>query len=168
MGKHDVQMEQFLSQCDAAVKKGSTLIERLENLHDQMEKMNKILPQLKSKENNTVKEIIEQFGAKDTFLSIGMGAKARRIEVAYANVPIEERVKLLQSDDPSVTSLLNALASHRINPFQETRIGNKINEKDAATSFKDFKNAYKEELSKRKDIEFEEQKQDVKIVKLQT
>jgi len=73
-----------------------------------------------------------------------MGAKARMIEDAMANIPIEERANLQGSkNQEEVKNLFKALAWHRINPF-----ANPVDEKgnivvsSSANTFKQFKNKF--------------------------
>ncbi|MFT4059025.1 MAG: hypothetical protein QM652_05695 [Legionella sp.] len=159
VGKNDKEMDKFLDACNKAVTKNTNIDEQLKNITTQVNKMQRILTGLNSPENQEIKAIIDKFDKKSSWHTIGMHRKARKIEFALANVPIEERAQLLQSKDARITSVFEAIASHRISFFTQTKNDKgQIKEANAATSFKEFKTKFKDPMTQREDVECEKEK----------
>ncbi|MDI1352716.1 MAG: hypothetical protein PSV35_08150, partial [bacterium] len=149
----DSQMTQFLLECDKKLLNGADKSEQLNNMSTIITQMKAIKEGLNSPENKEVKKIIHKLDRENRW---GGSSKARKIEEALGAVPIEERVTLLQSKHPSVTIVFEAIASHRIlTSFNnvKTKDGTQIKVEDAANSFKDFKNKFKEQFKSRQDVE---------------
>ena len=96
-------------------------------------------PQLKD-----IEKMINQFKKKSKFWTIGMKAKAQRIEDALHNIDLDKRSNLLaNSEDPAVKTLLQAIASHRKYVIKAPIKDRPINEKNSATSYQSFIAKYK-------------------------
>lgn len=81
-----------------------------------------------------------------------MNDKANRIEQAMARVPPAERVSLLQSE--ASKDVMKAIASHRyLGKRGKVYLteGGEIDTEKAATTFKNFKEKFKEELPERRE-----------------
>ncbi|MDI9819322.1 MULTISPECIES: hypothetical protein [unclassified Legionella] len=90
-------------------------------------------------EMSEVRRIIADFRKSSGFFTIGMKAKAKRIEEAMAKIPVEERIHFLKSK--SSGEVMKALASHRYlgkrgNVYLDKH--DKIDCKKAATTYKNF------------------------------
>jgi hypothetical protein len=159
VGLKDEKMDDYLKQCDEKILKGGKL-ENSAAIQAQITRMKEVKAGLESDENREVVKIINKYDEKKTeWFSRNMDVKARKIEQAMANIPIEERAKLLESKAPEVTDLLKALAWHRINPFAKpVKEENKIEVSSSANTFKDFKNKFKDKFVDREDIITEESK----------
>ncbi|KTD10791.1 hypothetical protein Lgra_1757 [Legionella gratiana] len=121
VGNNDKEMDKFLVECDKAIMQTRNLDERLGKITEQIQKMQRVIQGLKSRENEAVKTLIKDFDARNKWYTIGMGKKARKIEAALANVPIEERAKLLSSNDQTVTDVLDAIAWKRKSIFSSAK-----------------------------------------------
>jgi hypothetical protein len=141
-GYADSQMQYYLTSCDEAICPNEKL--DLRKLQVQIHSMEIVKAGLTKPENEEVRNIIKKYDEKQTeWFSINMGAKARMIEDAMANIPIEERANLLESKTPNVKELFKALAWHRINPFAKP-VDDKGNivVSSSANTFKEFKNRF--------------------------
>ena len=90
-------------------------------------------------------DIIQSFHDRARFYTIGMKAKAERIERAILMTPINERHDIMKSQTPEALNVQKALASHRFFWNQ----GKEINKKDgtiitgkAAQSFNNYKTTF--------------------------
>jgi len=98
-----------------------------------------------------IKDTIEGFKKRAGAFTVGMNAKAERIERAMADLPIEERMQFLSSK--KTDKVMKALASHRHwGKRGETYLTaeGKIDNKHAAQSFKDFKTLFTEKVTDKK------------------
>lgn len=155
--KNDKEMDKFLNDCDKAIMQSGNLDERLNQITKQNQKMERIIHGLTSSENQEIKNLIKKFDARNKWYTIGMDRKARRIERALANVPIEERAKLLSSNHETVTNLLDAIAWKRKSVFSSAKNKEgKIEIEKSADSFKDFRIKFKDAIAKRQDVKLEE------------
>ena len=149
---HDTQMDEFLDACDQW-KKGENTEEQVKSLNHQIANMQTAIRGLDSIENREVKALIQKFDTRNKLWTIGMDRKARRIETSLISIPIMERAQLLQSKHSSVTSLLEAIASHRLSVFTKT-----TNEKgqviadNASNTFKEFKEKFNTAIAAREDV----------------
>jgi serine/threonine protein kinase len=95
-----------------------------------------------------IRETIDTFRAKDKkWSSVGMNAKADRIETAMSNVSIQDRCDFLRSG--SSIGVEKALASHRRGETGKVHLTDTldIDTTKAAQSFKDFKKNYKDKMA---------------------
>lgn len=89
---------------------------------------------------NEVRTIIDNYRKNDGIFTMGMNAKADKIEQAMVKVPIAERGKLV--DSSSSTEVMQALASHRYLGKQGKvylTSKNEIDTEKSATTYKNFK-----------------------------
>ncbi|KTC83131.1 hypothetical protein [Legionella cincinnatiensis] len=157
VGKNDREMARFLDDCDKAIMQGGNLDERRDEIKKQIQKMQRVLPGLTSPENEEIKNLIKKFDARNKWYTIGMDRKARKIEASLADVPIEERARLLSSNHQTVTNVLDAIAWKRKSIFSSAKNNEgKIDIENSADSFKDFKDKFKEAIAKRQDVKLEE------------
>lgn len=98
-----------------------------------------------------VRSVIKEFRDSAGIFTVGMNAKAERIESAMAKVSIEDRCKFLTSSNSE--PVMQALASHRhwgkggqVNLTQD----GKIDAQNAAQSFKDFKAKFVDQVGEAK------------------
>ncbi|WP_428411929.1 hypothetical protein [Legionella sp.] len=96
-----------------------------------------------------IRSIVNNFREEANLFTIGMNAKADRIEGEMAKVPLEARCHFVSNKQtPEVDNVLKQLASRRSllhdGKIHLTDKGD-IDEKKAAQSFKDFKNKFKEQ-----------------------
>ena len=125
-----------------------------------MDKLVKDLEQtrlnLNSQVNNDIKKIIRRFDKQNQWVMAfwywGSGIKARCIEAAMAKVPIMEREKLLTSKNSTITGVLAALASHRIQYTNPINAEKKIVVEKSAETFKTFREKYKNDIDGRTDV----------------
>ncbi len=94
-----------------------------------------------------VSNIVNHFRKNAGLFTVGMKAKADRIEAAMANVPVEQRQNFLQSG--AASQVLEALASHR----HVGKRGNvylneqgQIDLERAAATFKEFKKTFADQM----------------------
>jgi hypothetical protein len=151
-GKNDKGMDAFLAGCATEMhdaNQNSSVDERIIKITAICEKMSQKSKELgESKPYQKIKAMIAEF---DTKIGWGMGKKARRIEDAMSNVPLEDRIHFLTSEDPTVTKVLQAIASHRISSTNPLNDEEKIITGSSASSFKRFKQDFAE-ISERKDV----------------
>ena len=92
--------------------------------------------------------IVKDLREKTGLFNMGMATKADRIESAMANVPIEQRQNFILSGGS--TEVLKALASHQSLFYSGTVYLNEyghIDTQKAETTFKDFKEKFKEQMA---------------------
>ncbi len=92
---------------------------------------------------NEIKNIVSNYRNNARLFTIGMNAKADRIEAAMLKIPIEKRQQFMLSDEYS--KVLKELASHRHLQKQGKVYldnNNQIDPKKAAEAFKEFKTKY--------------------------
>ena len=116
---------------------------------------------MQSPEILAIKTIIDRLKNEKTsyvggfFYSSGK-EKARRIETAILAVPVEERGNILNGTSPAIIKVQEALAEHR-NYFSRLIHGKakylndgKVDTKDSASSYMDYKDIIAKEASKKK------------------
>lgn len=88
-----------------------------------------------------VQKIIQGFIDKDGLFSIGMKAKAEKIQWAIYDVPIEERGRIMDGTYELGRQVQTAIASHRHFAFARSTkwVDNELDSKTAAKSFLSFK-----------------------------
>lgn len=99
-------------------------------------------------QTRAVWEIIASFRADDAWYTVGMSAKADRIQAAMLNVPVEERGNIMQGASPEARLVRMALASHRHFWQDDTYLDAKdnANAEQIASSFLLFKSKFKGEI----------------------
>lgn len=109
------------------------------------------------KASQEVKEVINGFKEKAGFFTVGMNAKATRIENEMSKLSIEERCNFFGSDKSE--HVLKAIASHRYwgssGKTYLTKDG-AIDQEKAAQSFKEFKSKFKTQMDTPKQQKDEE------------
>lgn len=138
-GAHDKEMNDFIRNKQNEINKAgpikrASIITELENT----------VAALKAdKAASEVRVVIDRFRADAGLLTVGMNAKADRIESAMSGVPIAERCKFLSSTKS--TDVMKALASHRNFWKDSVYVTEKgdIDTDKAAQTFKDFKGKFK-------------------------
>lgn len=139
-GADDAPMNAYIRQKQQEVNNAKTPSEK-----------NRILGEMKSMTQTLkadpaaqeLKHIIENYRKNAGWFTIGMNAKAMRIERAMGKLPLEERKDLLASG--KTKEVMEALASHRYfgkqgNVYKNEKGG--VDPKKAATSFKNFKERF--------------------------
>ncbi|MFJ1268275.1 hypothetical protein ACD661_06880 [Legionella lytica] len=135
-GSVDLEMAQFraknLLQIDNAQTK-----EELKQIKSELEKLVKQMakhPVIKE-----MHDIIAKFRNEHRFYTIGMNAKAQRIEDAMAKVPLLERFNIAQQKSALGNMVLRELASHR-HPFRENPVNKsgEFNTNQAARTYRLF------------------------------
>ncbi|MBL7480612.1 hypothetical protein [Legionella bononiensis] len=111
---------------------------------------------------NEVRKIVTNYRDKAGLFTVGMNEKADKIESAMSKVPIEARKNLLAS--PESKEVLQALASHRYlgkrgNVYYKPGT-EEINTEKAATTYKNFKSRFNDQMQSMK-TSTEEPVQDV-------
>jgi hypothetical protein len=141
IGKNDRHMNNFIQTKMAEIYTANTK-EELTNialeLSKALDKMNEEDLSIKK-----IKEIIAGFRTNAGMFTVGMKAKADKIEAALANIKIEDRKNVHEGTSPEIKALHQALASHRYlgKPTIYLNKDGTINEDKAATAFKNFKKA---------------------------
>ena len=136
-GENDPKMDDFLQKAKQDLLNVKTPAD-----------MNAIKSKLKTIANDpqmkAIKDIIQNFRDNDTWYTVGMGAKADRIEAAMAKVPVEERGNILRSTSEEAKEVRKALASHRHFWRSDVYLDekNEVDVTQAATTFRDFKNRF--------------------------
>lgn len=139
LGPNDVAMRDFIEKKKRAIAETSdpdVLLKLKTELTSTLEQLKK------DSSVKEVKSIIQDFRKNAGLLTVGMNAKATRIEDALMRVPIEERRNLHISKNPAAVEVQKAIASHRYWGKRGEVYLNKdgtVDEKKAANSFKDFK-----------------------------
>ncbi|KTD18778.1 serine/threonine protein kinase [Legionella lansingensis] len=140
--KNDVAMKQFIKQKREELKTKNDEASFIEIEHDLFSALAIV------KDNPVIKEIqevVKSLRVRSSFFTVGMQAKASRIEAALANVPIMERGNIVQGKIATTKQVLTEMASHR------TFFGKKeapltkdgaIDEKKAAQTYKLFKGKF--------------------------
>jgi hypothetical protein len=153
-GENDLQMNYFIIKYIDKLNLPTN--QNLKTMDDLIKELQEIKAGLTSKANTTIRAIINRFDVQNQwwlcFWYFGSGIKARRIEAAMANVPIEERAKLLESKDNAIHGVLTALASHRISCINPINQDNKIVVKKSANSYKTFYQQFNEHIKDRKEV----------------
>ncbi len=150
-GPQDSKMTEFITQTQNAIKNATSedeAVKLYQNLHNTLSTL-KNDPSLKE-----LREIIGSFRSNAHFYTFGMKEKAKGIEEAMGQVPIEKRKNIhIENDD--TREVLKQLASNRkILGSSSTPLKKEtttegvtkevIDEKKAAQSFKDFKEKFKD------------------------
>jgi serine/threonine protein kinase len=154
-GMRDTQMDEFIAAKQKLIARATP------NEHDLILRDLAQTVEMLKKQNviTEVKSIINNFKDKAGVFTIGMHAKAKRIESAMAKLSIDERCNFFDSDNAQ--DVLQALASHRrlgkSGAVYKTPTG-AIDEKKAARAFKDFKGKFKDKLHDLKEQEQENTK----------
>ncbi|AMP93442.1 hypothetical protein AXF37_12715 [Legionella pneumophila subsp. pascullei] len=143
VGKKDGKMDEFI--------KGS--YEKMANTKD---RDSVTIQQSLEETNNAIKvteainKVIANYRkeAKSLF-SVGMNAKADRIEKALLNVPVEDRGKIFSNDktSPELIAIRAALASHRYfgkrgNVYYKDEVHTVIDENKAATTYNNLRKQF--------------------------
>ena len=135
-GAHDEQMNDFIRKKQQQITNSSP--EEKETILRELE--NTVLALKADMATSYVRDVIKDFRERAGLFTIGMNAKAVRIETAMSQLSIEDRCNLLASDD--LTEVMKAMASHRHlgkrGDVYLTERGQIITN-DAAQTFKDFK-----------------------------
>ena len=131
-GKYDLEMDLFIQEYQNKISKQTELHAVEQITHE----LKNLLAKIKDDQVlRTLHEIIDKFRNESRFYTIGMNAKAQRIEQAVAQIPILNRFML--NDNKAV---LAALASHR-HPFRanpHAKDGH-IDQAKAANAYRFFK-----------------------------
>lgn len=140
-GEVDEAMNSFIKQQNKMISTAKTL----DNIHAVLDNLQTIL--MKTKESailTQIRGVISKFRNNAFFYTIGMHAKANRIEQAMTNVPVEERCNIMKGQIPETVNVQKALASHRHfwKKGQEINQDGSINEQRAATSFQMIKTRF--------------------------
>ena len=134
--------------------------EQLKAAENNPEERSKIINELKAtvtalkadEAANEVRKIVTNYREKAGLFTVGMNEKADKIESAMSKVPIEARKNLLAS--PESKEVLQALASHRYlgkrgNVYYKPGT-EEINTEKAATTYKNFKSRFNEQMQSMK------------------
>ena len=149
-GQDDKEMTGYLGQYPQKINTSAEEYQRW------IEELSPILKDLQSNENQAVREMIKNLDTNKSSWSSSNRAKARLIEGVMAKVPINERIKLLQSKHTTVTEVFKAMASHQNSFTLSNPIKNgKILVANSSTQFKKFKEQFQEQMNLRQDIESE-------------
>lgn len=114
-GKVDLEMAQFKEKNLRDIDNAKTT-EKLEQIKSELK--NLVKQMAKHPVIKEIHEIIAKFRNESRFYTIGMNAKAQRIEEAMAKVPLLERFHIAQQKSAQGNMVLQELASHR-HPFRE-------------------------------------------------
>lgn len=146
-GSNDPQMNAYIRQKQHEVNSSKAPLDRSRILVE-MKSMARALEA--DPATRELRQIISNYreNAK-SFFSIGMNAKATRIERAMGQVPLEDRKNLLSSN--KTQGVMEALASHRYfgkrgNVYKNEKGG--VDPKKAATTFKKFREKFNIETKK--------------------
>lgn len=143
-GEHDKVMNDYIHDKQKQISSAANPGERAKILKE----LETTVSQLKEdKASQEVKDMIVGFREKAGFFTVGMNAKATRIENEMSKLSIEERCNFLGSDKSE--HVLKAIASHRHWGKEGTTYVTKSGEIDqskASQSFKDFKNKFKDQM----------------------
>jgi hypothetical protein len=133
----DQKMGEFLQKTTQDIGNATTL-EHIKKIKEKLEKI------VNDPQTNAVREIIQNFRDNDTWYTMGMGAKADRINDAMSRVPVEDRGNILRGSSEEAKNVRKALASHR--HFWRSDVyldaNNEVDATQAATSFRDFKDRF--------------------------
>ncbi|RUR14535.1 hypothetical protein [Legionella septentrionalis] len=134
----DVVMNNFVKEYEGKIKQAKSedeIVQIVQTLHD----TRKILEQNKPVVEQA-KTIIEELPKKQTLFTFGLKEKASAIEHAMVNVPLTERGDILTSQSPEALEVRKAMATQRTIFSNKTHLNhNEVDEKKAATTFKNFK-----------------------------
>jgi hypothetical protein len=139
-GNVDLEMAQFRAKNLCEIDKAQTK-EELKQIKTELKSLVKQManhPVIKE-----MHEIIAKFRHEHRFYTIGMKAKAQRIEDAMAKVPLLERFNIAQQKSALGNMVLRELASHR-HPFRENPVNpsGEFNTNHAARTYRLFTEKY--------------------------
>jgi len=140
-GADDSQMNAYIRQKQQEVNSAKTPSER-NSILGEMQSMTRTLKADPAAQE--LRQIIGNYRKNSGWFTIGMNAKATRIERAMGQVPLQDRKNLLSSK--KTQGVMEALASHRYlgkrgNVYKNEKGG--VDPKKAATTFKNFKRQFK-------------------------
>lgn len=162
----DPHMNAYIRQKQQEVNHAKTDQDK-DNILNEMETMAGDLKADKAAEN--LRQVVKHYRTNAGKLTIGMNAKANRIEHAMAEVPLDERTHLLSSN--KIQGIKEALASHRYlgkrgNVYKKSK-NNEVDLKKAATTFKKFHNGFFSPTEKTKKLNEQENNEENKPPKME-